>query len=211
MIVLAVIAAVLALFLSLPVAALVRYEDGALRVRLQVGPVTATVYPRRPAKPKKVSRKRPAKAKNSAAAPKAAAGSGGKKLSWQQIRAMIDLALDLLGRIRRKLLVKHLTLHVFFGGRDAAKAAISYGRAWAMIGAMMPVLENTFRIDERDVGAYLDYELEEPRLLLDLDVRMHIGTALVLALGAGVRLLGIFTKTKEIKKKAVQANEPSSL
>ena len=106
---------------------------------------------------------------------------------------------------------KHLTLHVFFGGRDAAKAAIGYGRAWAMIGAMMPVLENTFRIDERDVGAYLDYELEEPRLLLDLDVRMHIGTALVLALGAGVRLLGIFTKTKEIKKKAVQANEPSSL
>lgn len=211
MIVLAVIAAVLALLLSLPVAALVRYEDGALRVRLQVGPVTATVYPRRPAKPKKVSRKRPAKAKNSDAAPKAAAGSGGKKLSWQQIRALIDLALDLLGRIRRKLLVKHLTLHVFFGGRDAAKAAIGYGRAWAMIGAMMPVLENTFRIDERDVGAYLDYELEEPRLLLDLDVRMHVGTALALALGAGVRLLGIFTKTKEIKKKAVQANEPSSL
>lgn len=219
MIALAVIAAVIALLLSLPAAALVRYEDGALRVRLQVGPVTAAVYPRRPAKPKKASKKQPTGVEKKSAA-KANGGTVGKKLTPQQIRALIDLGLEVLGDIRRKLLVKHLTLHVFFGGRDAAKAAIGYGRAWAVIGGMMPVLENTFRIDERDVGAYLDYELEEPRLLLDLDVRMRVGTALALALRAGVRLLGIFTKSSKhkvnqgggspITKKAVQANEPSS-
>ena len=210
MMVLGVIAALLAVLLSLPAAALVRYEDGALLVRLRVGPVTVTVYPRRAAAAKKTPRKRPAKVKKSAA-PKTAADSGGKKLTPQQIRALISLALDLLGRLRRKLLVKHLTFHVFYGGRDAARAAIGYGRAWAVIGAAMPVLENTFRIGERDVGAYLDYELEEPRLLADLDVQMRVGTAIGLALGAGLRLLGIFTKTKENKKKAVQANESSSL
>ena len=210
MIVLAAIAALVAAILALPAAVLVRYEAGALRVRLQVGPVTATVYPRRPAAAKKPPKKRTAKA---AKPPKAAkpAASGGKKLSPQQIRDLVGLALELLGQLRRKLLVRHLTLHAFFGGRDAAKAAIGYGRAWAAIGAVLPVLENTFRIDERDVGAYLDYELKQPRLLLDLDVRMRVGTLMGLALGAGVRLLKIFTTDKQNKKKAVQANEPSSL
>lgn len=198
MIVWTVILALVILVLALPAAVLLRYEAGVLQVRLRVGPVNVTVYPPRPAKPAK----KPAKGAKAPKSPKAAAPkakSGGKKLTRGQIQDLIKLALDLLGKLRRKLLVKHLTLHVFFGGRDAAQTAIGYGRAWAVIGAMMPVLENTFRIDERDVGAYLDYELEQPRLLLDLDVQMRVGTALVLALGAATRLLGIFTKTSKNK------------
>lgn len=211
MIVLAVILVLLILVLSLPAAVLLRYEAGHLSVRFRVGPVRGTIYPRPSAPPRKKPRKRQASAPRKPKASSAAAKSSPKKLTRQQIQDLVKLALELLGRLRRKLLVKHLTLHAFFGGRDAAQTAIGYGRAWAAIGAVMPVLENTFRIDERDVGAYLDYELEAPRIMLDLDVRMCVGTALLLALWAGFRLMGIFTKTKETKKKAVQANEPSSL
>ena len=201
MIVWTVILALVILVLALPAAVLLRYEAGVLQVRLRVGPVNVTVYPPRPAKPAK----KPAKGAKAPKSPKAAAPkakSGGKKLTRGQIQDLIKLALDLLGKLSRKLLVKHLTLHVFFGGRDAAQTAIGYGRAWAVIGAMMPVLENTFRIDERDVGAYLDYELE---------VQMRVGTAIRLALGAGLRLMKVFSQSKQTKKKAVQANEPSSL
>lgn len=210
MIVLAAIAALLALVLALPAAVLLRYEAGALRVRLQVGPVKAALYPRRPPNPVKKMGKRPGKGPKPPA-PSKAEESGGKKLTAGQIRELVKLALDLLGKLRRNLLVQHLTLHVSYGGKDAARAAIGYGRAWAVVGAMMPVLENTFRIGQRDVGVDLDYALEQPQVLLDLDVRMRVGTALWLAIGAGLRLLKLFTKTTQSKKKAVQANEPSSL
>ena len=196
MIALAAAAALLALVLALPAAVRVRYDDGTLHVRVRVGSVT--VYPPRPARARRSSRKKAAGRQKPQGSVRKS-GAGGKKLTRQQIQDLIRLALDLLGKLRRKLLVRHLTLHAFFGGRDAARAAIGYGRAWAAIGAVMPVLENSFRIESRDVGAYLDYGLDQPRLLLELDVRMRLGTALVLALGAGVRLLGIFTKSSKNK------------
>lgn len=55
---------------------------------------------------------------------------------------LLDIVLDTLGDLRRKLRVNELTLYVRIGGSDdPAKAAMGYGRAWAAIGAITPSLE----------------------------------------------------------------------
>lgn len=203
----AVILALLMAVLALPAAALVRYEDGALSLRLRVGPMTVPLYPPRPKGPsRRAGSRKPPEKPAAQAAP-----AGPKKLSRRQIGVLVRVARTILGRLRRKLLVRRLIFRIRFGGRDAAQAAIGYGRAWAVIGAVMPVLENLLRIGDRDVGADLDYGLEQPQLLLDLDVRLRVGTALVLALQAAFLLLKELTQSKQTTKKAVQVNEPSSL
>ena len=112
---------------------------------------------------------------------------------------LLQFACDTLGDLRRKLRMERLELHVRFGaGDDAAKTAISYGRAWALIGTMLPMLERIFVIKERDIGAELDYNKEE-KMTLDarLCITITIGRTLALALRAGIQFLKIYKETNK--------------
>lgn len=213
MIIMAVILLVLVLLALLPVGVIVQYDDGQLQLQLGIGHLRITVYPpkevsdwkrlKKQAKQRKKKQKRKAKKQEQSAEQKPK-----KKLSLAQLKPMIGLALDVVKSLPRKLLIRDLTVHATFGGSDAAQTAINYGRAWAAIGAVTPVLENTFRIQKRDVDARLDYAAESVKLFLRMDIRMRIGTGVRLILTAGIQFIRILLKNK---KKAVQTNESSSL
>lgn len=195
-------AVLLCLVLLLPVGVRLRY-DGALAVRAALGPAALRVYPPKPPNYKKLARKQARARKRRAAAPPAKPPAKAKaKLSPGQWKALASLGLEAAGSLPRRLLVRQLTVHVACGGSDAAAAALAYGRAWAAIGALTPVLENTFRIGRRDLAARLDYQLEGFSWLVELDVRIRVGTALLLGLKLLIRLIPILLQTK---KKAVQA------
>ena len=120
--------------------------------------------------------------------------------------SLARLACDVLGDLRRKLRVEKLTIYVRFGG-DAAKAAINYGRAWAAIGALMPMLDRLFVIREREICPELCYEQKSMTLDTRLVMSITIGRALSLALRAGVK----FLKFMANNKKGGAENEPSSV
>ena len=206
MIVLAGILLLILVLLLIPVGAFVRYDDGALLVQAVIGPLRLTLWPQKPKDPDKLA-KRGSKKKNEPPPP-AGRTEEKKKLSWSQLRPLVDAARKMLGTLPKKLMVRELTVVVTAGGTDAAKAAIHYGRAWALIGVIMPVLENTFRIGKRHVEAKLDYGEERIRAFLQMDIRMRVITGLWLGLQLGV---DIIKYVLENKKKAVQANESSSL
>ena len=106
-------------------------------------------------------------------------------------RELLRFLSDVLGDLRRKIRLNELTLHVRFGaGDDAAKTAIRYGRAWALIGMVMPHMERIFVIKKRDIGAELDYnEKENMRVDAHLLTTITVGRALALLVYAGVRYL----------------------
>lgn len=110
----------------------------------------------------------------------------------------LHLALQLLGKLRRKILIRRLKLHAVFGGSDA-DAALNYGRAWAAIGTVMPLLENCFRIRRRDVGAFLSEEESSLRLYAEAHATLTVGQILHIALHALVRFLIIY-KTNQPEK-----------
>ena len=122
------------------------------------------------------------------------------KLTLQDILAFVDLACDTLGDLRRKLRVEVLVLHVTLDGSDPAKAAILYGRAWALIGMLSPKLEQLFVIKKRDIQPVLDYNEKEMKVDAHLALTITIGRAVSLAARAGVRFLKLWLN----KKKAVQ-------
>lgn len=206
MIVLAVLVLVFVLLALLPVGVRVRYDDGQVLLQLAAGWIRMTLYPPKSRKKRKATRRKKKRDGQQNAQPKQTGDQ--EKLSMEQLRPLLTFALKVVKELPQKLLVRNLTLHAVCGGGDAAEAAIGYGRAWAVIGGVMPVLENTFRIQNRDVRAFLDYEQKEIRLLLDLDIRMRLGTLLLVSIKAGVHAI---RKMMQNKKKAVQENESSSL
>lgn len=194
----------------IPLGVDVSYLGGVFTLRVKLGFLRLTLIPRKPkqkpaSKPKKAKKTQtPDEKKLPAEKKKPFAFSGGVS----EVMELLHLACDLLGELRRKLRMEQLLLHVRFGaGEDAARTAVSYGRAWAAIGAMLPCLERLFVIGKRDVGAELDWQAKEK---MTVDARMvlslTIGRALALALRAGVR----FYKLIRNNKKAVLNNESSS-
>ena len=199
--VLGIIAAVFVLIGCIPVGVDARYHENALALRLKIGFFTMQVLPAKPKKKKAAPKKEKSAPKNAAAKPaKPKKQFQMPKLTLQDILALADLACDTLGNLRRKLRVEVLMLHVTLGGSDPAKAAILYGRAWALIGMLNPKLEQLFVIKKRDIQPVLDYNEKEMKVDAHLALTITIGRAISLAGRAGVRFLKLWLN----KKKAVQ-------
>ena len=204
-----IIMAVFVLIGCIPVGVDAVYRENDLALRLKIGFARVQVLPAKPKKKqadrkkakaaqKKQPSKAPVKPKKQFQIP---------KLTLQDIFALLDLACDTLGNLRRKLRVEVLVLHVTLDGSDPAKAAMLYGRSWAVLGALTPKLDQLFVIKKRDIQPILDYNEKEMKLDAHLALTITIGRAISLALRAGVRFLKLWIE----KKKAVQTNESSSV
>ena len=199
--VLGIIAAVFVLIGCIPVGVDARYHENALALRLKIGFFTMQVLPEKPKKKKaEAKKKKPAAKKQDVKPAKPKKQFQMPKLTLQDILALVDLACDTLGNLRRKLRVEVLVLHVMLGGSDPAKAAILYGRAWALIGMLNPKLEQLFVIKKRDIQPVLDYNEKEMKVDAHLALTITIGRAVSLAARAGVRFLKLWLN----KQKAVQ-------
>lgn len=198
---------VLLLIGCIPVGVDAGYSPEGCFVKLKVWLARVTLLPR----PQK-QKKKPKKEKKEEAQKKAAKAPEEKKRSsvipggLDGIFSLVQLGCDVLGDFKRKLRVEKLMLHVTFGG-DAAKAAINYGRAWAAIGALTPMLDRLFVIRSRDICPELCYEQAGMAVKARLVMTITIGRALSLALRAGVKFLKLLANNK----KGGAKNEPSSV
>ena len=194
-----VILAVLVLIGCIPVGVDARYNADGVFLAAKLGPFRLQLLPQKPKKKKKQQKqqKKPEKAPEKAASQEKKPNpilSGGV----DEILQLLDIVLDTLGDLRRKLRVNELTLHVLIGGaEDPAKAAMGYGRAWAAIGAITPALDRLFVIKKRDIQPALDYNETSMKVDARLITTITIGRSLALALHAGVRFLKILNQRKK--------------
>lgn len=198
--VLLLVLAVLALIGCIPVGVDAAYRTEGLFVSAKLGPFRLQILPRKPKKPKKTPRSAKTAAPTAEKSDAAAADAPKKSLSlpggMDGILRIAQLAVDVLGDLRRKLRVEELTVRVTVGG-DPADAAMAYGRAWALIGALMPLLERILVIKKRDIQPVLDYNEEKMSVSARLVLTITVGRALALALRAGVGFLRLLHETKK--------------
>ena len=139
--------AVLVLIGCIPIGADAAYRPEGLFVSAKLGPFRLQVLPQKPKKPEKAPKsaktEAPTAAKASASAPDAPKKSLSLPGGMDGVLRIAQLAVDVLGDLRRKLRVDELTVRVTIGG-DPADAAMAYGRAWALTGALMPPSARTF-------------------------------------------------------------------
>ena len=212
---------VLILLGLIPLGASAKYNaDGAI-VRVIIGPIRFTVYPR-PKKEKKPNpkaeakkAKKEAKKKAKKEADKKAKAAAKEKTasekhtrplveekggSWTDFLPLVKVVLQFLNGFRKKLRVNRLDLKLIMAADDPCDLAINYGKAWAAVGNLMPQMERVFVIRKRDVEVECDFTASKTLVIARLDLTITLGRllglVLVLAFRALVKYIQILNKRK---------------
>lgn len=194
----------------LPLGVRIRYEESGLTVKVILGPVKLTLYPRPKKEPKKPKKEEPSPKteKNQDNLPKPSQppkpaktkGEGKPKGgSLTDFLPLVKLALDLLGDFRRKLRIDNLYLRLILAGGDPCDLAVNYGRTWAAVGNLIPQLERLFVIKKRDVEVECDFTGSEIKVIARVDMTITLGRLLALAVTYGIRALKEFLTMKKRK------------
>lgn len=212
---------VLFLIALLPAGAECRY-DGETLIFLRIGFLKLQLIPEKPKNRKRrdkeaaqAEKKKEAKARKKREKKEAALIQ--KKRKEDKIKQplpdkiaglipFVKLVAELLGTLRRKLLIKKLLLHISLAGSDPAKVGVNTGRAWAVIASAMPILKNRFRIRSSDVQVSPDFVGTKTEIFVVLYLRFLVGDLIALAVKYEIKALKLYFKWKKQQKlkKAVQ-------
>ena len=149
------------------------YAEDGISVRAHIGPVRVQLYPAVKKKVKKAEKK----------AEKKAAEQAQKPGVFKQLKEQLPEIKKALSRLKRKLLIKELTIYYIAAGPDPAQAALTFGGVSAGYGIVAAVLENNFRIKKRDLRAAVDFEAEEPYIYVRARLSLAVWEALYVADG----------------------------
>ena len=194
---------IVTLLAILPLGVRVLYDaDGAV-VKIVLGPVKITVFPRtekekKPPKekPKKTGKKAPSQDESLPQPPQPPAQPKPVKQekggSLRDFIPFVKLAFRFLGDFRRKLRMKELYLRLILAGDDPCDLAVNYGKTWTAVGNFLPALERWFVIQKRDVEVECDFTASETKVIARLEITITLGRLLALAAAYAVRAIQEF-------------------
>ncbi len=190
------------LLAAVPLGASVRYDADGIRVRVIAGFLRFTVIPL-PQKKKKPPKKAKAASAQSQPKPKKSSAQADEKKkggSWRDFMPLVRTGLDFLNQFRRKLRVNNLQLKLILAGDDPCDLAVNYGRAWAALGNLLPLLEKTFVIKKRDCEVECDFTADETLVTAQMDVTIRLGQMLSMAVHYGIRIIKDLLVLKKKRK-----------
>ena len=188
----------------LPLGVRVCYDAAGPLVKLVLGPLKLTVYPRTkkekkqktdkteesvPAEEKSSQDKRAEKPLPQPPQPPPQETPKKKKQggSLKDFLPFVKLALDFLGDFRRKLRMKELYLRLILASGDPCDLAINYGKTWTAVGNLLPALERWFVIQKRDVEVECDFTASETKVIARVEITITLGRLLSLTTVYAVR------------------------
>ena len=204
---------ILTLLALVPVGVRVCYDAEGPLVKLVLGPVKLTLFPRpkkdqKPEKEKKeqLSKRKAKKTAEEANLPKPPQPPAEKKPkgkkggSLKDFLPFVKLAFDFLGVFRRKLRMNELYLRLILASSDPCDLAVNYGKTWTAVGNFLPALERWFVIQKRDVEVECDFTASEAKVIARLEITMTLGRLLSLAAVYAVRGLKEFIVFRNKRK-----------
>lgn len=187
----ALAAVVLLAFVPLGISA--KYDAGGAAAWLILGPVRLSLYPSR----KKTARR----GKKSTETENEKSKSEKKGGSLSDFFPLLDAVSDFLGDLLfRKLRVNLLQARIVMAGDDPCDLAVNYGRAWAALGNLVPVLERFFVIKKRDLQVECDFDADKTLIDARLILTVTLGRLLHLGARYGIRVLREFMKIVKLRK-----------
>jgi len=186
-----------------PVGVQVAYNSEGILLRVIAGLLRITILPQKKKKEKKPKEPKQKKEKKTKPASKKTPPAekpkekGGSVLDFLPL---VQVALDFLGDFRRKLRVNRLEMKLIMAGGDPCDLAVNYGKAWAALGNLMPLLERAFVIKKRDLEVECDFTESKTLVIARLDLTITIGRILSLAVRYAIRALIEFLKITNKRK-----------
>ncbi len=204
---------ILFLLTVLPLGIRIAYDASGLVLKVVLGPVKLTVLPQKKKGPKEKQEQK--KTQQTAPAQKEAENlpkppqPPKKKLpkedkqkggSLTDFLPLVKVGIDLLGDFRRKLRLDDLYLRLILGSSDPCDLAVNYGKTWAAVGNLMPVLERFFVIKKRDVEVECDFTALETKIIARLEITITLGRLLALVVVYGIRALKEYVTLRNKRK-----------
>ena len=184
---------IVSLLAILPLGVRVLYDAEGPLVKILLGPVKLTVFPRpkKEEKPKQEKKQVPKeKAKQESkeenlpkpppAPPEPKPPKEKKGGSLTDFLPFVKLAFDFLGDFRRKLRLNELYLRLILASEDPCDLAVNYGKTWTAVGNLIPALERWFDIKKRDVEVECDFTASETKVIARLEITITLGRLLSL-------------------------------
>ena len=84
--------------------------------------------------------------------------------SMDEFMTTLKSVSELLGRFKRKLLIKQLTLYYTSAGENPANTALQFGAANAVFEGIMPQIKKNFRVRRLDMRAGFDFTSQEQKI-----------------------------------------------
>ena len=191
---------ILALIAILPVGASVEYDSDGFRAAVIAGLVRIPIFPR--TKKEKTSKKEKSQIKPQQKTKPTATKQPQKKKggSLQDFLPVLDRVLDFLSAFPRKLRITQLDLLLALGGGDPCDLAVNYGRGWAALGNLVPLLEKIFVIKKRNLEVECDFLADSTTVVARIDLSITIGRIIILLTRWGIpivwELLKVLNKRK---------------
>ena len=197
----------------LPLGVRVLYDAEGPLVKIVLGPIKLTVFPRprKEEKPKKEKKQEPKQEarqeskeenlpKPPQAPPEPKPAKEKKGGSLTDFLPFVKLAFDFLGDFRRKLRLNELYLRLILASDDPCDLAVNYGKTWTAVGNLIPALERWFVIQKRDVEVECDFTASETKVIARLEITITLGRLLSLVAVYGFRGLKAFCVVRNKRK-----------
>lgn len=181
----------------LPLGICAIYDSSGAVLRLILGPVRRQLYPR---PPKEKMSKTEKKKQPSATEKKSSETQKKKGGGLKEFYPLLERILELLYTFKSKLRVDRLELKLILASDDPADLAQNYGRAWAVLGNVMPHLERVFVIKKRDLQVECDFAAAKTLIYARLDLTITLGRLLGLITVHGFRILREYFKITKNRK-----------
>ena len=189
----------------MPVGVRARYNSEGIRVILLAGPVRLTLVPakKKEKKPEKEKKKAPTKEEKLPTDPPPAPKPEKKKESGGPVTdflPLVKVALDFVGEFITRLRFDNLELKLIMAGDDKCALATNYGRAWAAMGNLLPLLDNVLNIKKRNLEIECDFVASETTVIVAADITITIGRTMNLLVRYGYRAVKEFITLKNKRK-----------
>ena len=185
--------------LAIPVGVRVIYDSEEFKAALLLGPVKKVLYPKDKEKSKHAKSDFEGKKRQTE-------GSGG---SVDTFLALLHIIFDFLGDLRQRIRISELEMLLTLGSSDPCKTGIHYGRAWGILGSLLPLLENVFVINKRNLNVCCNFMTEKSTIFVRADLKLSLGRTILLLLKYGLRSLREYYRINNTGK-AEKNYEPKS-
>ncbi len=191
---------ILVILVILPLGVSVVYNASGLTLKLIAGLIKIQLLPKKKKAdpPKEKKQKPPKEAKPAKSAPKEKKKEQGGSVT--DFIPLVKIALQLLDGFRRKLRINRLELRLILAGDDPADLAENYGKTWAALGNLWPLLERCFVIKKRNVEAQCDFTASQTLIIARADITITLGRLLGLLVYHGVRALIAYLNIQNLRK-----------
>ncbi len=199
---------ILAVVLFVPIGADVGYVGGAFSLALRADGFAIQLIPKKPKDPdkeekKKKEKKEKPKKEKKPKEPKPEGEKKKKKLDFtlEEIIELVRKVINGLGKFG-KLTVRRFMLHYIAAGKDPYDTAMTYNYVNAALSTMAPVCARKFRVKGAvDVWTDIDFTRENMLLDTELSITLRVAQLVHVALAVAVGALGILIKNRRRLKK----------